>query len=340
MFSLTKMENKKTIKKKLYEAVNWDTPENDYASMFWEQNLKQFWIDTEYIPSNDISSYNSLTDEDRDVFNKALAGLTLLDTLQTVSIVKMMDHVSSLQNRSVIAFMGMMESIHAKSYSTIFTTVITKKKDINELFDWVLENKHLQYKAKKIDSYYVKLNNMDATKEEVYMGMVASIFLETFLFYSGFFYPLWLAGQGEMIASSDIIKKIVADESIHGVFIGILAQEIYNKFPKEKQEKIYDKLMKLLDDLMENELKYTEEIYTKVNLTNEVKEYLKYNANKALMNLGFKEKYKKVKVNPIVLGGINLETTQHDFFSKKSTNYEKPTKVEKLTDEDFDDIFN
>lgn len=31
--------------------------------MFWEQNLKQFWIDTEYIPSKDIDSWNSLEPE-------------------------------------------------------------------------------------------------------------------------------------------------------------------------------------------------------------------------------------------------------------------------------------
>ena len=43
-----------------YTAVNWNTPENDYVEMFWEQNLKQFWIDTEYIPSKDIDSWNAL----------------------------------------------------------------------------------------------------------------------------------------------------------------------------------------------------------------------------------------------------------------------------------------
>ena len=29
-----------------YIAVNWNTPENDYVEMFWEQNLKQFWINS------------------------------------------------------------------------------------------------------------------------------------------------------------------------------------------------------------------------------------------------------------------------------------------------------
>lgn len=29
---------------KIYEAVNWNTPDNNYIMAFWEQNLKQFWI--------------------------------------------------------------------------------------------------------------------------------------------------------------------------------------------------------------------------------------------------------------------------------------------------------
>ncbi len=49
----------------------------------WEQNLKQFWIDTEYIPSKDIDSWKSLFPEMREAHKKALGGLTLLDTLQS-----------------------------------------------------------------------------------------------------------------------------------------------------------------------------------------------------------------------------------------------------------------
>ena len=53
------------------------------------------------------------------------------------------------------------------------------------------------------------------------MAMVASVFLESYLFYSGFFYPLYLAGQGKLTASGEIINLIIRDESIHGVFVGI-----------------------------------------------------------------------------------------------------------------------
>lgn len=324
------MENNTALK---YKAVNWNVPDNDYVLMFWEQNIKQFWIDTEYIPSKDIDSWKSLSPAMRECYKKALGGLTLLDTLQSHTGMPMiLDHVDSLQNKAVLSYMCMMEAIHAKSYSTIFTTVATSD-DIENIFDWVQKNKYLQFKAGTIDKHYRKLENKDISKEDLFLGMGASVLLESFLFYSGFFIPLWLCGHGQMVASADIIKKIVADESIHGVFVGLLAQEVYQTLPNPEQTK--EKFMKMLNELYENELKYTEEIYTEVGLTADVKEYVRYNANKALMNLGFEPIFEVKAVNPVVLNGLNVETTQHDFFSKKSTNYEKATEIVHLRDEDF-----
>lgn len=318
---------------KTYKAVNWNTPENDYVLMFWEQNIRQFWIDTEYIPSKDIDSWKRISPEMKDAYKKALGGLTLLDTLQShTGMPKMIDHIDTLQNKAVLSYMCMMEAIHAKSYSTIFTTVSTTA-EINEIFEWVQQNKYLQYKAQMIDGYYRAIDKEDASEEEIYMAMAASVLLESFLFYSGFFLPLWLCGQGEMVASADIIKKIIADESIHGVFVGLMAQDQFKKL--KNQDQVKARFLALLYNLYENELKYTEEVYTEVGLTAEVKEYVRYNANKALMNLGFDPIFEVKQVNPIVLNGLNTETTQHDFFSKKSTNYEKATEIVHLKDDDF-----
>ncbi|MDQ1148758.1 MULTISPECIES: class 1b ribonucleoside-diphosphate reductase subunit beta [Sphingobacterium] len=318
---------------KTYKAVNWNTPENDYVLMFWEQNIRQFWIDTEYIPSKDIDSWKRISPEMKDAYKKALGGLTLLDTLQShTGMPKIIDHIDTLQNKAVLSYMCMMEAIHAKSYSTIFTTVSTTA-EINDIFEWVQQNKYLQYKAQTIDGYYRAIDKEDASEEEIYMAMASSVLLESFLFYSGFFLPLWLCGQGEMVASADIIKKIIADESIHGVFVGLIAQDQFKKL--KNQDQVKARFLALLYNLYENELKYTEEIYTEVGLTAEVKEYVRYNANKALMNLGFDPIFEVKQVNPIVLNGLNTETTQHDFFSKKSTNYEKATEIVHLKDDDF-----
>src|SRR5699024_10746938 len=144
-------------------------------------------------------------------------------------------------------------------------------------------------KARTIDSYYRGVDKPDATDEDLFMALGASVLLESFLFYSGFFLPLWLCGQGQMVASADIIKKIVADESIHGIFVGLIAQDVFQKLPNKEEVKA--KYLEVLHDLFENEMKYTEEEYTEIGLTAEVKEYVREYANKAVMKLDYNTVY-------------------------------------------------
>ncbi|MNH43141.1 Ribonucleoside-diphosphate reductase subunit beta [compost metagenome] len=77
------------------------------------------------------------------------------------------------------------------------------------------------------------------------------------------------------------------DESIHGVAVGFFAQNLFKKFSKEKQEELRLWGYELLLDLYQNEMKYTDDIYAETGLSPEVKAYVRYNANKALMNVGF-----------------------------------------------------
>ncbi len=72
------------------------------------------------------------------------------------------------------------------------------------------------------------------------MARVTSVFLETFLFFSGFYYPLYLAGQGKMTTSGEIIRKILLDES-HGVFTGLNAQHLRNELSESEKQKAIKK---------------------------------------------------------------------------------------------------
>lgn len=235
--------------------------------------------------------------------------------------------------------MCMMESIHAKSYSTIFTTIASRE-EIDDVFDWVQSSKYLQFKASKIDHYYGKVAEPNPSPRDVYMALASSIMLESFLFYSGFFLPLYLSGHGKMVGSGDIIKKIVADESIHGIFTGMLAQTILAQLPKDEQLDILDEVHRLFKELESNEIEYTKSIYSEVGLVPDVLEYLKYNANKAFSNLGLDNPYDHVDINPIVENSLNLETTQHDFFSTKSTNYELASDNSSLSSDELAGLFD
>lgn len=316
----------------MIKPVNWNVQTSDYANIFWDQNTKQFWLDTEIPVSKDKKTWEALTDNEKSVYMKVLAGLTLLDTEQGgVGMPSILSYADDLQEKAVLTFMAAMEQIHAKSYSTIFTTLATKSQ-IDQVFEWAEQNKWLQMKTKLIEDNYLEIKDTYTYCK----ALISSVFLESCMFYSGFFYPFFLAGQGKLKNSGEILSLITRDESIHGVFVGLLFQKAKTSLTVVEQEDIKDFAEKLLSKLYEIEEKYTEEIYDVIGLTHEVKNFIRYNANKAMMNLGYEGIYKAEDINPIVLNGLNAGGT-FDFFSQKGAAYVK-AKVEPLKDDDFSDL--
>lgn len=317
------------------KAVNWNKLEDVYSLTFWKQNVSQFWLDDEIATSSDKNTWATLSVIEKEAYKKVLGGLTLLDTKQGgVGMHLIPLHIENLQAQAVFTFMGAMEEIHAKSYSTIFTTLATEE-EIDGVFDWVDQNPLLERKLGLVTERYYKLFTPDAPKIDLYMALVASVYLESFLFYSGFFYPLYFAGQGKLTASGEMINLIIRDESIHGVFTGLIAQEVFKELTPEEQMTVEKDRMELLMELYENEVKYTKEIYESVGLVDDVNRFLRYNANKAMMNLGLDTYFADEPINPIVENGLRTDTKNHDFFSVKGNGYVKATNVEKLQDEDF-----
>lgn len=316
-------------------AVNWNKKEDQFSLMFWKQNIEQFWTEEEIAVSSDKNTWVKLTKDEQEAYKKVLGGLTLLDTKQGgEGMPLILIHLKNLQAKSVLAFMGAMEEVHAKSYSHIFTTLATEE-EIEEIFNWVDNDPILTRKAELITNYYQRLLKPEVTARELYMAMVASVFLESYLFYSGFFYPLYLAGQGKLTASGEIINLIIRDESIHGVFVGILAQQIFGEFSAEEQEDILKEVHELLIALYENEKLYTQAVYGKIGLVEDVNTFVRYNANKGMMNLGLEPYFPDEEINPIVQNGLRTDTKNHDFFSVKGNGYVKATNIEKLSDDDF-----
>lgn len=313
-----------------HKAVNWNKEDDNFTQAFWEQNVKQFWLPEEISVSKDLKIWNQLGEAEKNLYKKVLGGLTLLDTKQANNgIPSMMSLTDNLQRKAVLSFMGTMEEIHAKSYSSIFTTLLSIP-EIDEIFNWIETEPTLQRKAELVLAQYENTND----NEGLYLSMATSVFLESFLFYSGFYYPLYLAGQGKMTASGEIISLILRDESLHGKYIGLLAQEIFATFSDDKKIELKKKVISILELLMQNEINYTNTIYKNTGLEQDVIDFLKYNANRALENLGYEKIYPEVSINPIVLNGLSTETKTHDFFSTKGNGYQKGT-YEPLTDKDF-----
>lgn len=312
-------------------AGNWNEKDDNFSEMFILQNLNNFWQPEEISLTNDVLTWKHLNDFEKDTYSKVLAGLTLLDTIQgDVGMNKISDAMKSHQKKAVMSFMGGMENaVHARSYSNIFLTLESSQR-INEIFDWVKENPYLQQKANLIKSYYDNIHDDYSLAQ----AMIASVALETFLFYSGFFYPLYMAGQGKLTGSGEIITLIIRDELLHGTYIGLNYQELIKGLTDVEQNSLYNFATYLFEDLLQNEIGYTRYLYDNVDLSIDVIDFVKYNANKAMQNLGYEGIFEHGEINSIVLNGLNVGKQTHDFFSVKGDSYKK-AKVVAIQDEDF-----
>lgn len=80
----------------------------------------------------------------------------------------------------------------------------------------------------------------------------------------------------------------------------------------------------LLLELYDNELQYTDELYAETPWADDVKAFLCYNANKALMNLGYEPLFpaEMAEVNPAILAALSPNADEnHDFFSGSGSSY-------------------
>src|SRR5699024_293810 len=140
------------------------------------------------------------------------------------------------------------------------------------------ENEHMQYKARRILAEY-------ATGDHERM-MGASVMLESFLFYSGYYLLLRMAPVGNITNSADIIRMIIRYEAVHGWFIGYKYQQKL-KNNKARHAANQGEIVDLLMDLYSNESHFTETVYDQLGWAEDVKAFLRYNANKAMNNLGY-----------------------------------------------------
>jgi ribonucleoside-diphosphate reductase beta chain len=138
--------------------------------------------------------------------------------------------------------------------------------------------------------------------------------------------------------TADLIRLIIRDEAVHGYYIGYKFQQALKKLSPEQQEVYKDFTYELLYDLYEIEEEYAQELYDDLGLTADVKKFLKYNANKALMNLGFDPLFPKeaTDVSATILSALDPNAGEnHDFFSGSGSSYVIGDSVE-TEDEDWD----
>lgn len=321
---------KDQLTRPIVRAVNWNRLDDEKDLEVWNRLTVNFWLPEKVPLSNDVQSWATLRPEERELTIRVFTGLTLLDTVQnTLGAPSMMPDAITPHEEAVLSNIAFMEAVHARSYSSIFSTLCLTK-EVDEAFRWSEENPHLQGKARLIVDEYQA--GSDPLKRKI-----ASVFLESFLFYSGFYLPMYWSSRAKLTNTADLIRLIIRDEAVHGYYIGYKYQRGLERVSEAKRAELKDFAFSLMYDLYEIEQKYTADLYDGIGLTEDVKAFLHYNANKALQNLGYEALFPQqvCEVNPAILAALSPDSENHDFFSGSGSSY-VIGKAVATEDEDWD----
>ncbi len=311
-------------------AINWNRLQDDKDGEVWDRLTGNFWLPEKVPVANDLPSWATLADGEKELAIRVFTGLALLETIHgTVGAVSLIPDALTPHEEAVYTNIAFMESVHARSYSRIFATLCSDA-EIDEAFRWSQEHPNLRRKAEIVTDCY---RGDDPLKRKV-----AATLLESFLLSSGFYLPMHWSGRGTLPNIADMIRLIVGDVAVHGYYLGYKFQRTQALEDPATRSEIKDYTYELVFELYENEVEYTQDLYDGVGLTEDCKKFLRYNANKALMNLGYEPLFPRdeTDVNPAILSALAPDADDdHDVFSGHGASYASGKAVG-TSDDDWD----
>jgi ribonucleoside-diphosphate reductase beta chain len=296
--------------------VNWNALVDEKDLEVWNRLVSNFWLPEKVPLSNDIPSWNSLTDIERDTTVRVFTGLTLLDTTQSsVGEICQIEHARTEHEQAIYTNIAFMQAVHARSYSSIFSTLCSSEQ-IDRAYRWAVGNDLLQQRVTTVLKEY---ESDDPLKRKA-----ASTLLSSLLLYAGFYLPLHFASRAQLMNTADMIRLILRDKAIHGYYSGYKYQRGLQERSASDQAAMKDFTMGLLDTLYDLELQYSDQVYADFDFIDDVRAFVRYNANKALMNLGYPATFtaQETAVSAEILAALSPAADEnHDFFSGSGSSY-------------------
>ncbi|MCB4208646.1 class 1b ribonucleoside-diphosphate reductase subunit beta [Arthrobacter sp. UM1] len=310
--------------------VNWNRVQDDKDLEVWNRLTANFWLPEKVPLSNDLQAWQSLGPEQRTLTMRVFTGLTMLDTLQaTVGEICQIQDARTEHEEAVYTNIAFMQSVHARSYSSVFST-LTSTPEIDDAYRWAIGNDLLQERCKKVLQHYYGPSPLKRK--------VSSTLLSSLLLYAGFYLPLHFSVRATLTNTADMIRLILRDKAVHGYYSGYKYQRGLEAHGPETRAEMEEFTYGLLEELYELELRYSGELYEPLGLMEDVAAFVRYNANKALMNLGYPARFlpEETRVSPEILAALAPGADEnHDFFSGSGSSY-VIGKAEHTSDDDWD----
>ena len=288
----------------------------------WLKHEQSHWLHTEVPMAEDVKDWKKkLTDEEKRFLTNIFRFFTQGDIDVAGGYVKnYLPYFPQPEVRMMLMGFAAREALHIAAYSHLIETLGMPESTYAEFLEYSeMREKH---------EYVLDISSKNGTAESTATHIaVFSAFTEGMQLFSSFIMLLNFPRHGKMKGMGQIVTWSIVDETQHAesmikLFRAYVEEnrEIWNDELKSKIYTIAERMVQLEDKFIDLSFGQTQmEGLTK----EEVKQYIRYIADRRLISLGMKGIF-KVKKNPLPWVEEMINAPTHtNFFENRATDYAK-----------------
>jgi len=294
----------------------------DHPWMFdyYSQQNQMHWFPEDVPLHNDVKDWQTMTDEEKNLLTQIFRLFTQSDVDVGAGYVdRYMRIFKKPEARMMMSSFANMESIHQHAYSLLLDTVGMPEVEYKAFAEYeAMADKHEYINAVKV----TKGDKKSIAKAlAIYSG-----FTEGLQLFSSFIILLNFPRFGKMKGMGQIITYSIRDESMHVEAM----TKLFREFIKENIDLWTDDLKKEIyqacREMVDLEDRFLDLVFEQGDITGltkqEMQQYIRYIADRRLLQLGLKTNY-GVKDNPLNWLDDVLGVEHQNFFEGRATTYMK-----------------
>lgn len=293
-----------------------------WAYDVWLRHEQSHWLHSEVPMAEDVKDWKkNLTKEEKQFLTQIFRFFTQGDLDVAGGYVEnYLPYFKQPEIRMMLLGFAAREALHVAAYSHLIETLGMPDSTYADF----LEYKEMREKHE----YFLELSGKNGTLESVATNIAAfSAFTEGMQLFSSFIMLLNFTRHGKMKGMGQIITWSIVDETMHAESMIKLFRTYIEENKEIWNDELKSKIYAIAEKMVELENKFIDLSFSTggiIGLTaDEVKEYIKYIADRRLISMGMRGIF-KVKKNPLPWVEEMINAPTHtNFFENRATDYAK-----------------
>ena len=294
----------------------------DHPWMFdyYSQQNQMHWFPEDVPLHNDVKDWQTMTDEEKNLLTQIFRLFTQSDVdVGSGYVDRYMRIFKKPEARMMMSAFANMESIHQHAYSLLLDTVGMPEVEYKAFAEYeAMADKHEYINSVKV----AKGDRKSIAKAlAIYSG-----FTEGLQLFSSFIILLNFPRFGKMKGMGQIITYSIRDESMHVEAMTKLFREFIQENIDLWTDDFKAEIYQACRDMVDLEDRFLDLVFEQGDIPGltkkEMQEYIRYIADRRLLQLGLKTNY-NVKDNPLNWLDDVLGVEHQNFFEGRATTYMK-----------------